>query len=78
MHTGRLRDQRGYLDYPVASSPCHSQGNLSYLSFDGIKDSKCSQIDESGLTIVRVIGSNGAIPIQARRSVGSRRDDSRR
>lgn len=36
------------------------------------KIQKCRQIDESGLTIVRVIGGNGAVPVQVRRSVGSR------
>jgi len=37
MHTGMLRDQRGYLDYHLASSPCHSRESLSCLSFDRIK-----------------------------------------
>jgi hypothetical protein len=61
--TGTLRGRRGFPDCPLASSLSHSQENLSCLRhrrsnqmFQG-----CQHTEE--LTVVRIIGRDGAVPI---------------
>ena len=63
LRTGTLRGRRGFPDCPLASFLSHSRENLSCLRH--CRSSQMSQGCQHTevLTVVRVIGRNGAVPM---------------
>ena len=63
LRTGKLRGRRGFPDSPLASFLSHTQESLSCLRHRRSNQmfQRCQHTEE--LTVVRIIGRDGAIPI---------------
>jgi hypothetical protein len=61
--TGTLRDRTGFPDCPLASFLSHSQENLSCLCHRRSNQMFQGRQHAKELTVVRIIGRDGAIPV---------------
>jgi hypothetical protein len=64
--TGTLRGRRGFPDCPLASFLSHSQENLSCLRHRRSNQMSQGCQHKEELTVVRIIGRDGAIPMMER------------